>query len=112
MEIAADEPSRERGLMERDTLAADHGMIFVFDHASAQAFWMHHTRFPLDIIFADEHGKVVSVHNMKPYDEHTTYSDGPAKYAIELPAGAAAKEGVKEGDTLHIPPAADAALKK
>jgi uncharacterized membrane protein (UPF0127 family)/Skp family chaperone for outer membrane proteins len=112
MEIAADDASRERGMMERDTLAPDHGMIFVFDHASPQAFWMHHTRFSLDIIFADEHGKVVSVHNMKAYDEHTTFSDGPAKYAIELPSGAATKEGVKEGDALHIPSAADAALKK
>jgi uncharacterized membrane protein (UPF0127 family) len=73
---------------------------------------MHHTRFPLDIIFVDEHGKVVSVHNMKAYDEHTTRSDGPAKYAIELPAGAAAATGVKAGDELHVPPAVDAALKK
>jgi uncharacterized membrane protein (UPF0127 family)/Skp family chaperone for outer membrane proteins len=110
MEIAGDGPSQEHGLMERDALPADHGMIFVFADVAYRNFWMHHTRFPLDILFADEHGKVVSIANMKPYDETGVPSDFPAKYALELPAGAAAN--VKVGDTISIPPAVDAALKK
>ncbi len=112
LEIAADNASREHGLMERDTLERDHGMIFVFDEAAEQNFWMHHTRFPLDIIFADEHEKVVSIHTMKAYDETNTPSNGASKYAIELSAGEAASSGVKPGDQLQIPAAVDGALKK
>jgi uncharacterized protein len=112
LEIAADDASREHGLMERDTLDRDHGMIFVFPRPEEQSFWMHHTRFPLDIIFADDHDRIVSVHTMKAYDESTTASDGLSKYAIELSAGEAASTGVKPGDELKVPPDVDAALKK
>jgi len=112
LEIAADDASREHGLMERDTLDKDHGMIFVFDTPAEQSFWMHHTRFSLDIIFADEKDKIVSIHTMKAYDESTTPSNGVSKYAIELNEGEAAADGVKVGDKLDIPPAVDAALKK
>ena len=112
LEIAADNASRERGLMERDSMPADHGMIFVFETPSEQTFWMHHTRFPLDIIFADNQKKIVSIHTMKAYDESTTYSNGVSKYAIEINAGEAATTGVKPGDPLQIPAVVDAALKK
>jgi len=112
LEIAGDDASREHGLMERDTIAPDHGMIFVFPVASEQNFWMHHTRFPLDIIFVDDHARVVSIKTMKPYDETAVPSDGTAKYAIELPGGQAAGTGVKPGDQLSFPAAVDAGLKK
>ena len=101
LEVAADEASRAHGLMERDAMPADHGMIFVFPDETPRNFWMHHTRFPLDIIYADRVGRVVSVHTMRPYDDGNTPSEGPAQYAIELSAGKAA--AVKPGDTLTIP---------
>lgn len=112
LEIAGDDASREHGLMQRDSMSPDHGMIFVFPAAQMQTFWMRHTRIPLDIVFADENGKTVSVSRMKPYDETPIPSDGLAKYAIELNAGQAAASGVKAGDMLQIPPAVDAALKQ
>ena len=65
---------------------------------------MRNTRIPLDIVFVNSAGKVVSVHQMKPYDEHTTESKGPAKYAIELNRGAASEAGVKVGDHIELPP--------
>jgi len=105
VEIAADDASRDHGLMERDSMDSDHGMIFVFPDCEKRSFYMHHTRFPLDIIFADDRDKVVSVHTMKAYDEGLTWSAGPAKYAVELNVGEAAACGVKPGDTLQIPPA-------
>ena len=105
LEIAGDDASREHGLMERDSMDADHGMIFVFSDCREQSFWMHNTRFPLDIIFADDHAKVVSTHSMRAYDESSTYSHGAAKYAIELNVGQAASTGIKPGDKLQIPPA-------
>jgi uncharacterized membrane protein (UPF0127 family) len=103
LEVAADNYSREKGLMERDSMPGDHGMIFVFDDESQRSFWMHNTRIPLDILFLDSNGSVVSIHTMKPYDENTTPSEKPAKYAIELNAGEAAANGVKVADQLAIP---------
>jgi uncharacterized membrane protein (UPF0127 family) len=103
LEIAADEYTRERGLMERDSMPADHGMIFVFTSDTAEGFWMKNTHIPLDILFVESGGKVVSVHTMKPFDMNTTSSDGAYRYAIELNAGAAADAGVKAGDSLSIP---------
>jgi len=105
LEVADQYQSRETGLMYRDAMADDHGMIFVFPDCQDRSFWMHHTRFPLDIIFAGADGKVVSVSTMKAYDESQTWSHGPAKYAIELNAGQATAAGIKAGDALKMPPA-------
>jgi uncharacterized protein len=103
LEIANTEETMARGLMHRDSMPADHGMIFVFDNEEPRSFWMRNTRIPLDIIYLDTGGKVVSVKSMKPYDETPVSSDGPARYAIELNMGAATEAGVKKGDVLSIP---------
>lgn len=103
LEVARTGPQQEKGLMERDTLPPDHGMIFVFPVEQVLSFYMKNTRFPLDIVFLDSQGKVVSVHQMKAYDLSTTSSDAPAQYAIELNKGAASAAGVKVGDTVPIP---------
>jgi uncharacterized membrane protein (UPF0127 family) len=105
LEIAADFSTREHGLMERDSMESDHGMIFVFPQANVLNFWMKNTRFPLDIIYADDQARVLTIDSMKPYDELTPHkSNGPAKYAIELNVGEIATSGVKIGDKLSIPP--------
>ena len=103
VEVAADEFSRTRGLMERDSMPEEHGMIFVFTQDTDEGFWMHNTRIPLDIVFIDSTGKVVSVRQMKAYDEHVTSSGGFYRYAIELNSGATAACGVKAGDMVGIP---------
>ena len=103
LEVADRTESRTYGLMRRDSMPADHGMIFVFDKDEQRGFWMKNTRIPLDIIFVDSAGKVVSVKQMKPYDLSSTPSDGPAQYAIELNKGAAEAAGVKAGMTLKLP---------
>jgi uncharacterized membrane protein (UPF0127 family) len=109
LEVANTEETRERGLMRRDSMAADHGMIFVFDHEQVLPFYMKNTRIPLDIVFVDKQGVVVAVKQMRPYDLSITSSVKPALWAIELNAGAAAAAGVKAGDVLDIPAAARAA---
>lgn len=107
LEIANTDASREHGLMARDSMPPDHGMIFVFDEAKELNFWMKNTRIPLDILYLDAGGQVVSIHQMKPYDTRTeTRSARPAKYAIELNVGRAAAVGVKPGDVLEIPASA------
>lgn len=103
VEIAATESTREHGLMQRDSMPDHWGMIFVFSDEEPRSFWMKNTRIPLDIVFIDAGGRVVSVHTMKPYDLSNTDSNGPAKYAVELNAGQADKCGIKAGDGVAIP---------
>ena len=103
LEVASNEETRERGLMRRDSMDRDHGMIFVFDREQILPFYMKNTRIPLDIVFVDKDGVVVAVKQMKPYDLSITSSEKPALWAIELNAGAAAEAGVKPGDRLEIP---------
>ncbi|HWB53657.1 MAG TPA: DUF192 domain-containing protein [Tepidisphaeraceae bacterium] len=109
LEIANTVATQERGLMRRDSMPSDHGMIFVFATEGPRSFWMHNTRFDLDIIYIAASGKIVSIKHMKAYDETSVPSDGPVKYAIELNAGQAALTGVKPGDVLSIPAAAQQA---
>jgi hypothetical protein len=103
LEVADTEASRQKGLMHRYSMPADRGMLFVFPEEERLGFWMKNTHIPLDIVFLDASGKVVSIHQMKPYDLRSTRSEGPAMYAIELNQGRAAKAGVKPGDRLKIP---------
>jgi uncharacterized membrane protein (UPF0127 family) len=104
LEVADTTDSRTYGLMRRDSMPADHGMIFVFGEEEPRGFWMKNTRIPLDILYLDARGRVVSVKQMNPYDLSSTPSDGPAQYAIELNKGAAESAGVKAGMTLKLPP--------
>lgn len=103
LEIADTTDARTVGLMRRDSMPSDHGMIFVFREQQPLSFWMLNTRIPLDIVYVDSAGKVVSVKQMKPYDQTGVPSDGPAQYAIELNKGAAASADVKAGMTLKLP---------
>ncbi|WP_266183894.1 DUF192 domain-containing protein [Dyella humicola] len=105
-EFATNNASRERGLMMRTELAADHSMLFVFPEDDQRWFWMKNTLIPLDILYFDGHRKLVSVQaNVPPCkaDPCPSYpSDLPARYVLELAGGTAAKIGVQVGDELTI----------
>ena len=103
LEAAVTEQEQETGLMFRDSMPADHGMIFMFNEAQVQSFWMKNTRLPLDIIYAAPDGTIVSIKQMQPFDLRSTSSEKPAQYAIELNQGAAAACGANVGDKLTIP---------
>jgi uncharacterized membrane protein (UPF0127 family) len=103
IEIAVAFKDQETGLMHRDHLDADHGMIFVSDQTQVQRFWNHEVHFPLDLVFLDEKGKIVSLKRMKPYDDATVPSDAPAKYTIELLGGTAERLNLKVGDHVALP---------
>jgi uncharacterized membrane protein (UPF0127 family) len=108
IEIAADDASRERGLMFRDTMPADHGMLFLFERPAVQTFWMKNTHIPLDILYFDQNYKLVSMSARtppcySPGDNCPIYpSAAPAQYVLELNAGTAEKLGVKPGDELKV----------
>jgi uncharacterized membrane protein (UPF0127 family) len=104
LEVADTMATRTYGLMRRDSMPSDHGMIFVFPDEEERGFWMKNTRIPLDIVFVNSSGQVVSVKQMKPYDLNSTPSDGPAMYAIELNQGAAQSAQITAGMTVKLPP--------
>ncbi len=103
LEVADNEFNQEHGLMQRDSMPDLHGMVFVFPDEAERFFYMKNTRIPLDILFLDHNGKIVSTATMTPYDLSLVPSNAPAKYAIELNAGAIKQTGVKVGQTLKIP---------
>jgi uncharacterized membrane protein (UPF0127 family) len=103
IEIADEDKEREIGLMHRKEMPADRGMIFVFPDEDFRGFWMKNTLIPLDIIFVDAQGRVVSTHRMEALDLRTTRSAGLAKWAIELNAGEVAANGVKPQQQLVVP---------
>jgi len=103
LEVADKAATREIGLMWRDSIPSDHGMLFVFPTQEPLSFWMKNTRIPLDIIYLDADGRVVSIKQMQPHNLRGVSSDGLAKYGIELNQGVAEKTGVKPGDLLQIP---------
>jgi uncharacterized membrane protein (UPF0127 family) len=105
-ELATSDASRQLGLMNRDTLASDHGMLFVFTTESPRGFWMKNTLIPLDILYFDANRRLVSMQlNVPPCkaDPCATYpSHAPARYVLELSAGMAQRIGVQAGDVLKI----------
>lgn len=103
-EIAADESSRRKGLMFRNHLPENRGMIFVFNREQVLRFWMKNTYIPLDILYLDSAGKIVAIRQMKPLDTNGVSSKSPARYAVELNAGAAERAKVREGDAIPLPP--------
>lgn len=103
LEIADEEPEREIGLMYRQDMPADHGMIFVFADEAERGFWMSNTYLPLDIIYADHAGKIVSIQKMQPLKLSSVPSNGKAQYAIELNLGVTDQLGLKAGQRLQMP---------
>lgn len=107
VEVADDFEERARGLMFRDGLPADHGMLFVYDQEQPLAFWMKNTRIPLDILFFDRERRLVSVRKRVPPcslgDRCPSYpGHKPAMYVLELNAGRAEALGVAPGDVIVI----------
>jgi uncharacterized membrane protein (UPF0127 family) len=106
VEVAADDSTREQGLMFRDRLPGDRGMIFLFPATNEYAFWMKNTLIPLDMIWIDEQRHVVHVaHDVPPCKADPCPSYPPkalARYVLELQAGAASKHRVIEGAALQF----------
>lgn len=104
VEIADEEHERQRGLMFREPLADDRGMLFEFPGSQERAFWMKNTPSSLDIIYIAPDGRIVSIAaNATPYSEETIPSNGPASGVLEVRAGRAAEIGARPGDLIRHP---------
>lgn len=100
-EVAADANSRTVGLMNRFSLAPDSGMLFVFPQSEPLGFWMKNTFIPLSIAYLDAKGVILNIADMKPQDESTHPSKGPAMYAVEMKQGWFKERGIKAGDKVE-----------
>lgn len=105
VEVADSSQERTMGLMYRDSLAADTGMVFVYPDSEVRQFWMKDTRIPLSIAFVDGAGIIVHIADMKPLDTRTTSSEKPAQYALEVNQGWFVDHGIKVGDRVEGLPA-------
>lgn len=101
-EIADNQELRARGLMYRDSLPANHGMLFVYGTAEVRSFWMRNTRIPLDIAFIDANGAILNIEQMEPQSDQNYYSRGPMMYALEMSQGWFEANGVGPGDRLEF----------
>ena len=106
LEVVADQESRAEGLMYRDQLRPDHGMLFVFPEDGEYAFWMKNTKIPLDMIWIESTKRVAHVkHDVPPcyIDDCPSYPPGAqARYVLEVAAGVAKQHGLKAGDVLRF----------
>lgn len=101
VEVADTDAERQQGLMHREGLAPDHGMVFVYPDERERGFWMKNTRIPLSIAFVDRQGRVVHLADMQPLDERTTHSVYPAMYAVEVDQGWFTAHGVRIGSKVE-----------
>ena len=108
-EVANTEQDRLRGLMFRDKLAENAGMIFLYPRAEPTTMWMKNTRIALSVAFIDARGRILNIADMEPYSEQAHASSGAAAYALEMNQGWFRKQGIKAGDVVDglksLPPA-------
>ena len=108
IEIADDAEEQARGLMFRDRMDPDAGMLFVYNDSARRTFWMRNCRIPLDILYFDENAKLVGEALGVPpcnASQCPTYDGGgaAARYILELNAGVAKRLGISRGDSLTLP---------
>ena len=106
VEVADTPQKQSQGLMYRENLKLDHGMLFIFDDESILSFWMKDTLIPLDMIFVDKTFRIINVVdnalpcNIEPCPDYS--SEKPAKYVIEVNAGFAKTNDIEAGDFISI----------
>ena len=104
VELADDADERATGLMHRESMARSAGMLFVYDAPAELTFWMRNTLIELDMIFADELGRVTHIHSRaQPLDETLIPSNGPALVVLEINGGLAEAMGLDVGSEMRHP---------
>ena len=96
-EVAAEPNTRSRGLMFRERLGPNQGMLFVFPEKAVQCFWMRNTPLPLSIAFLDDDGRIVNIADMQPRSDDSHCSAAPIRFALEMEQGWFAKRGIAAG---------------
>ena len=102
-QVALTPEQRQTGLMLRKDMPQHEGMIFVFEQASEQCFWMKNTLLPLTAAFVADNGTIVNMADMKPQTTDPHCSAKPVRYVLEMNKGWFAKKGIKPGSKLAGP---------
>ena len=100
VEVANDEASRHTGLMFRNALPEDGGMIFVYASEEFWAMWMRNTQVPLSVAFIDRAGRIINVEDMQPFTDASHEATAPARYALEMNHGWFQKRSIRRGDRV------------
>ncbi|MDN3543792.1 DUF192 domain-containing protein [Kinneretia asaccharophila] len=100
-EVAETQEQRAIGLMHRSSMPTNAGMLFVFEQAGVQCFWMKNTLLPLSIAFVADDGSIVNIADMQPMSEASHCSTKPVRYALEMNQGWFAKRAIKAGSKLR-----------
>lgn len=103
VEVADDEAERSAGLMYRNFLPDDRGMLFVFPQQREVGFWMKNTPLPLDLVFIDANGVVQGIRQGEPFSEAAITPGVPVQFVLELKRGTAARMGIEEGSEIRHP---------
>jgi uncharacterized protein len=102
VELAVTPAQEEQGLMYREHLDPDAGMLFVFNDTAPRSFWMKNTLIPLDMLFIAADGRIVDIHERAvPLSEDLIPSQVPARAVLELNGGTVARLGIKIGDVVR-----------
>ncbi len=104
IEVALTQAQQMQGLMNRESLPEDAGMLFVFNTEAERGFWMKNTLIPLDLIFIKKDGAIHHIHaNAKPHDLTSIKSQGPVIAVLEIKGGLSKKQNINVGDKVHHP---------
>ena len=100
VEVANTRRSRARGLMFRESLDENAGMLFVFPKSAYYGMWMKNTKIPLSVAFIDEKGFIINIIDMAPHSVDAHYSTDLAKYALEMNAGWFTRKKIHIGNQI------------
>ena len=102
VEIADTQETQEKGLMWRESMDEDHGMLFVYDRDSRKSFWMKNTKIPLSIAYVGADGTIREIYDMEPLSTRIVDSRYSVRYALEVNQGAFERHGIKAGDKVEF----------
>lgn len=102
-QVAQDFDQRQTGLMWRKEMPQNEGMLFVFEQAGVQCFWMRNTILPLTAAFVADDGTIVNLEDMKPMSDDSHCSKKPVRFVLEMNQGWFAKRNIQAGFKLSGP---------
>jgi uncharacterized membrane protein (UPF0127 family) len=104
-ELAANDRDRQQGLMYRQNMGPNEGMVFVFDAPATVCMWMKNTLLPLSVAFIDDTGKIVNIEDMQPQTTQSHCAKKPVRYALEMNQGWFKQKNIKPGNAIGGLPA-------
>lgn len=100
-EVAANEAERQQGLMFREKMAVNEGMIFDFEAPASVCMWMKNTLIPLSVAFIDSNGKIVNIEDMQPQTTNSHCAKKTVRYALEMNQGWFRQKNIKPGSVIE-----------